>query len=82
MAPAANILLVEMPSANDLFTGVNWVRTVSGVSTVSMSWAGPEFSGETAYDPIFTTPAGHNGVTFIAASGDNGRAQGQAYRLC
>ena len=31
-----------------------------------------EMPGETSYDTNFTTPAGHTGITFIAASGDNG----------
>ena len=30
------------------------------------------FLGETAYDSYFTTPVGHTGVTFLAASGDSG----------
>ena len=29
-----------------------------------------------AYDSVFTTPAGHNGVTFLAASGDSGAYYG------
>ena len=43
-----------------------------GVVAVSMSWGGSEFSGETSYDSYFTTPGGHNGVTFVASSGDSG----------
>jgi len=43
-----------------------------GVAAVSISWGdSPEFAGETAYDADFTTPSGHQGVTFVAASGDN-----------
>ncbi len=34
-----------------------------------MSWGADEFSGESAYDSVFTTPAGHNGVTFVAVLG-------------
>jgi len=37
-----------------------------------MSWGSAEYSGERAYDGILTTPYGHNGVTFVAASGDTG----------
>ena len=37
-----------------------------------MSWGGGEFYGQTAYDSYFTTPAGHQGVTFVAAAGDSG----------
>jgi hypothetical protein len=76
MAPGANILLVEARSASlgDLLTAVNYARQASlggaPVTTVSMSWGADEFRGETSYDSYFTTPAGHAGVTFIAASGD------------
>ena len=41
-----------------------------------MSWAAGEFSGESSYDSYFTTPAGHVGVTFLAASGDSGGSAG------
>jgi subtilase family serine protease len=37
-----------------------------------MSWGGAEWSGESSYDSVFTTPAGHPGVVFIASSGDQG----------
>ena len=35
-----------------------------------MSWGAWEFSGESSYDSVFTTPSGHNGVTFVASAGD------------
>src|SRR3954465_13725393 len=41
-----------------------------------MSFSGTEFSGETTYDQYFTTPAGHGGVTFLAATGDTGQPSG------
>jgi subtilase family serine protease len=68
MAPGANILLVEANSSNlsDLLTAVNYAG--QHASVVSMSWGSGEFSGETSYDSYFTTP----GVTYVAASGDNG----------
>jgi streptogramin lyase len=74
MAPGAQILLVEASSnsAGDLFTAVDYARNQPGVSVVSMSWSGPEFSGETSDDSLFTTPPGHQGVTFVASSGDAG----------
>ena len=37
-----------------------------------MSFGGPEDSGQTADDFHFTTPAGHAGVSFFAATGDTG----------
>jgi subtilase family serine protease len=74
IAPRANILLITAASSsyNDLMTAVNWVRQQAGVSVVSMSWGGGEWSGETSLDSYFKTPAGHNGITFVASSGDNG----------
>jgi subtilase family serine protease len=37
-----------------------------------MSWGSGEFAGQNGYDVYFTTPTGHQGVTFVASSGDNG----------
>jgi subtilase family serine protease len=74
IAPDASILLVEASSATlgNLLNAVNYARDASGVSVVSMSWGSTEFSSETSYDGYFTTPSGHEGVTFVAASGDEG----------
>jgi len=74
IAPGANILLVEANSNfySDLLAAVDYARNQPGVSVVSMSWGGSEFSGETSYDSHFTTPSGHAGVTFVASSGDSG----------
>ena len=44
-----------------------------GVSVVSMSWGSAENAAEVGFDGDFTTPAGHQGVTFVAATGDTGR---------
>jgi len=88
MAPGANLVLVEARSASlsDLFSAVNFARSLNGVVAVSMSWGTGEFYGETAYDSLFTTPAGHiggyglpGGVTFVAASGDSGAWTGMSY---
>ena len=81
VAPGANIVLVEAPSASlsGLLSAVNYARYQPGVSVVSMSWGTTEFWGESAYDSIFTTPAGHTGVTFVAASGDSGAWYGPMY---
>lgn len=86
MAPGANILLVEANSAtlNDLMTAVDYARNAANVSVVSMSWGGSEFfswngsefTGQTQYDAYFTTPSGHQGVTFVAAAGDSGAISG------
>ncbi len=69
MAPGAKILLVE--SANNtlssLLSAVDYA-VGQGAHVVSMSWGGSEFSSETGYDYHFNV----SGVTFTAASGDNG----------
>lgn len=80
VAPAAKILLVEANSTSDadLFQAVDTARRTAGVSVVSMSWGGPEFSGDSAYDSYFTTPSGHTGVTFVASSGDSGAYSGSS----
>ncbi len=73
LAPGASILLVEARSAGtDLYAAIDFARQQPGVSVVSMSWGSAEFTGETSYDQYFTTPAGHTGITFVAATGDNG----------
>src|SRR5262249_23535611 len=70
IAPKARILLVEAKtnSYSDLFGAVDYARKYAGVSVVSMSFGGGEFSSEHNYDGIFTTPSGHRGVTFVASS--------------
>jgi hypothetical protein len=74
VAPKANIMLVEARSASlsDLLNAVDTARNAAGVSVVSMSWGTNEFFSESNLDGHFTTPAGHQGVTFVASSGDNG----------
>ena len=74
IAPGANIVLIEadMNSYGDLFTAVTTAANLAGVSTVSLSWGSPENSGETQWDSNFLTPVGHQGVTFVAATGDGG----------
>jgi subtilase family serine protease len=69
IAPRATILLVETPSnsLSDLISGVD-VAVRHGASTVSMSWTSGEFPAEAMLDTHFVS----NGVTFVAAAGDNG----------
>ena len=79
MAPGANILLVEASDnsfANLLQQAEAWVRTQPGVSVVSMSFGSGEFGTETTLDSLFTTPSGHIGETFVAATGDDGKPGG------
>src|SRR5262249_54844668 len=74
LAPGANILLVQAKSAgiNDLLAAVDYARSQAGVSVVSMSWGTGEFNTESSLDYHFTTPSGHQGVSFIASAGDTG----------
>jgi hypothetical protein len=74
VAPGANILLVEAKSSSltDLLAAVDYARAQANVSVISMSWGAGEFPGETSLDAHFTTPKGHQGITFVASSGDNG----------
>jgi subtilase family serine protease len=81
LAPQANIVLVEASSSSlsSLFGAVSYASKLPGVSVVSMSWGTTEFQGESTYDSLFTTPAGHNGVAYVAASGDSGAWYGPMY---
>jgi hypothetical protein len=81
IAPAANIILVEAASSSmsSLFAAVSFAGKQAGVAVVSMSWGSNEFYGESSDNSVFTTAAGHAGVTYIAASGDTGAAGGPEY---
>ena len=79
IAPGAKILVVEATPSNvqtkelqNQLDAVNIARNTPGVAVISMSWGFSERSSELSYDPYFTTPAGHTGITFIASSGDYG----------
>jgi hypothetical protein len=74
IAPAANIILFEANSflVSDMFAMIDMARNTLGVSVISMSFGMSEFSGETSMDSHFHTPAGHAGITFVAATGDDG----------
>ncbi len=78
VAPGANIILFEANSPSDanLWAAVDTARNYSGVSVVSMSFGGSESSGDTSANIHFTTPSGHNGVTFLASTGDSGSPSG------
>ena len=78
IAPKANIVLFEAndPSSQNLYAAVNTARNYPGVSAVSMSFGGPETTGDPGMNSVFTTPAGHQGVTFLAATGDYGAPSG------
>ena len=78
MAPEANIILFEANSddSGDMYQAETTAADFPGVSVVSNSWISPEYSGETQEDGVFSTPSGHQGVTFLAGSGDNGTPSG------
>jgi subtilase family serine protease len=78
MAPGASLVVVEAASSNtnSLLAAVKAARAIAGVSVISMSWTETEFSGENRDDRVFTTPPGHTGITYVAASGDYGRGGG------
>jgi hypothetical protein len=74
IAPGAKIVLVEANNQDpaNLYTAAETAASLPGVSVVSMSFGYPETSAETTSDSAFSTPIGHEGVTFLAASGDDG----------
>ena len=75
VAPMANLILIETvgPYESDMLTtAVNTARKLPGVSVVSMSFGEGESSSEGSYDGTFATPGGHEGVTFVASTGDSG----------
>jgi hypothetical protein len=78
IAPEANVILFEANSSSygDLLQAVSTAAATPGVSVVSMSWSGGEFSSEASADSVFTTPSGHGGVTFLASTGDSGTPSG------
>ena len=74
IAPQANIVVVEANSSSvtDLTAAINTARQQPNVSVVSMSFGASEFPRELSLDSVLTTPPGHRGITFVAASGDSG----------
>ena len=69
------ITVIPSQQPNDLVKAVATAADYPGVTVVSMSWGQPEFPNESVFDHYFTTPAGHQGVTFIASSGDFGYSE-------
>jgi subtilase family serine protease len=81
IAPGATILVVEAHSQSrqSLLAAVNAARRTPGVSAISMSWGFNEIATQAQYNSIFTTPPGHRGITFFAASGDSGQTGGSEW---
>ena len=78
IAPGATILVVEAHSQSrqSLIAAVNAARHTPGTVAISMSWGFNETATEAQYNSVFTTPPGHRGITFFAASGDSGQPGG------
>jgi subtilase family serine protease len=81
IAPGATILVVEAQSQSRqaLINAVNAARYTPGVVAISMSWGFSETANEAIYNNVFTTPPGHRGITFFAASGDSGQGGGSEW---
>ncbi len=74
MAPGASIVLIECASSGYeslLAAGAKTAASLPGVSVVTMSFGTSEFSSESYFDTDLMTPSGHQGVTFVASTGDN-----------
>ena len=91
MAPMANIIAIEANSGEYSSQSSRiWRRrstppgNLPGVSVISMSYGWDESfvnsmvgpGAEVAQNPLYTTPAGHTGVTFLASTGDSGSPGG------
>jgi hypothetical protein len=80
IAPGAAIDLIECNSdatpdgqiSPDLYAGVAIAAGLLNVSVVSCSFGASQTTTESMHDPVFTTPAGHPGVTFVVGAGDSG----------
>jgi subtilase family serine protease len=81
MAPLANIILEEVNSfslsdgkGGGLLPGVQALAGTPGVTAISVSYGGGEFSGETGAESFFTTPIGSNPnpVAIAFSTGDDG----------
>jgi hypothetical protein len=75
IAPGANILLVQAANQDvaDEDAAVQYAASQPNVCVVSMSFTqAGEFADEYVYDSLYTTSVGHQGVAFVAASGDYG----------
>ena len=72
IAPKANILIVIAASSAeaDIFNAINTAANTSGVTAVSMSFGGYQYS--CTQDVAFSNAITQNGMIFISSSGDNG----------
>lgn len=77
LCPTCRILLVEADSSSetDLFAAVRQA-VAQGAAYVSMSWGGSELANESSQDSTFAA-----GVTYVAATGDEGYSHPSADAL-
>jgi Right handed beta helix region len=92
LAPSANIVLVEANSGvlydiytnnpsqyygpDDLGKAINTAKSLPGVTVVSMSFGASEGASDLGANVLFTTPNGHQPITFLASTGDSGAPGG------
>ncbi|HWE98115.1 MAG TPA: hypothetical protein VG269_29490 [Tepidisphaeraceae bacterium] len=82
IAPSASIILIETNSGSyddEIAHGVATAEHLPAVMAISLSFAGSIAPSVLRYDNLFTTPKGHGGITFVAATGDSGAAAGPQY---
>ena len=84
IAPAANLLVVSANSfsGSDIAAAIQTAANAPGVSVVSVSYGFTESDGllgefspyisEYQLDNVFTTPIGHQPVSFFVSAGDSG----------
>jgi subtilase family serine protease len=79
IAPGANIILVETNDAFDanlIVAGTALAQSLPQTSVVSMSFGRAEESTDPGLNALFTTPTGHQGITYLASTGDDGAPGG------
>jgi subtilase family serine protease len=79
IAPQANIILYEANSSGggDLYATELSAAANPAVTVVSNSWGAGEYPQETQDEAaFFLTPVKHQGVTFLASTGDDGTPAG------
>ncbi|HEV3190587.1 MAG TPA: kelch repeat-containing protein, partial [Polyangiaceae bacterium] len=83
IAPQANIILYEAnsPISNDMYATELSAAANPAVTVVSNSWGTSEYQDQTGDETqdeasFFLTPVKHQGVTFLASTGDTGTPAG------
>jgi hypothetical protein len=72
IAPGAHIDVIECASPSSLASAAAIAAALPNVTVVSMSFGTPETTSDSSDNSDFTTPTGHAGVTFLAATGNTG----------